>query len=115
VTEYLEPFRSIAEKSQTVFLTKDSDGKMANPKARVVVAKKNGNVKVIRLGDKGATKRIERTDKGKARDWLDQTKAVEDFVKGRWNGGDPATRQEVYDMLSIRDDICNTKNTGVST
>jgi hypothetical protein len=95
---------SIAEGSQTVFVTKNSTGKLSNSKAHVVAAKKNANVKVIHLGDKGATKRIERNDKGKARDWVAQTKAVEDYIKGRWNGGDPATRQEVYDMLSIQDD-----------
>ena len=33
-----------------------------------------------------------------------QAKAVEQFVQERWNSGDPATRNEVYDMLCIRDD-----------
>jgi hypothetical protein len=83
VTEQLEPYHSIAERSQTIFLTKDSTGKMSNPKARVLVAKKNVNVKFICLGKDNGTRRIERNDKGKARDWIAQTKAVEDFVKGR--------------------------------
>jgi hypothetical protein len=104
VSDQLEPYRHIAERSQTVFVTKDSMGKMANPKSRSISATKQGNVKVIRLGHNCPTKRVERSDSGKPRSWIDQAKAVEQFVQGRWDGGDPVTRQETYDMLRVHDD-----------
>jgi hypothetical protein len=106
VHDRLEPYRSIAEKSQTVLLTKHSEGKMAHCQARVACGKKNDNVKVINVNKHNPTKRVERSDSGKARSYVDQAEAVTSFVLGQWNGGDPATRQEVYDMLRVRDDCC---------
>jgi hypothetical protein len=107
VRDRLALYRPIAEASQTVFLTNNSEGKMANAKACALAAQKNVNIKVIRVAiqnDINPTKRVERSDSGKPRKWVDQAKAVEDFVQDRWNSGDPATRQEVYDMLRTRDD-----------
>jgi hypothetical protein len=75
---------------------KDTMGKMANSKSHSISAIKQGNVKVIRLGHNCPTKQVERSDSGKPRSWIDQARAVEEFVQGRWDGGDPATRQETY-------------------
>jgi hypothetical protein len=77
---------------------------MAHPQARLASGKKNDNVKAIYLGRDNPTKRVERSDSGKARSYVGQVEAMESFVSGRWNTGDPATRQEVYDMLQARDD-----------
>lgn len=107
VSEHLAPFKLVAEKSQTVIVTKGSEGRMANPKARSVEAKKNKNVKNVRLSygaNQHATKRMGRKDSGRPRAYVDQVEAVEEMVQDRWNSGDPTTRMEVYDMLRGRDD-----------
>eukprot|EP00956_Cyclotella_meneghiniana_P024783 scaffold50391_cov37-Cyclotella_meneghiniana.AAC.1 len=107
VLEQLTPFRDVAAKSQSIIVTKASEGRMANPKARSVESSKNKNVKNVNLTygkNHRATKRIERKDRGQARAYLAQSQAVEEMVQNRWNEGDPTTRMEVYDMLRCRED-----------
>ena len=103
VVDKLAPYREKAKKSQMVVIIKDTN--KSNAKSRKKAAKKDNNIKHIRLGNRNdVTKRKGRNDCGKSRAYKIQAKAVEQFVQERWNSGDPATRNEVYDMLRIRDD-----------
>ena len=77
---------------------------LSTAKARVVAIKKNSNIKYVRVGNKRATHRLERNEKGKARKYPDQTDAVCEFVQERWDHGNTTTRLEVYEGLHIRDD-----------
>jgi hypothetical protein len=81
VLEELKPFCAVALKSQTLIVTKFSNNNLSTAKGRVVAARKNSNIKYVRIGKHKATTHLERNDKGKARKYPDQTDAVCAFVR----------------------------------
>ena len=97
VKEQIEPYKSIATNTQTVFITKDSG---SSPKGRANAAKKRKSVVHI---TKDAV-RVGRSDKGAVRKWNSEVDWITDHIQFRWNIGDPATRTGIMSELRVRND-----------
>jgi len=101
VTEELQPYKLIAEQSQTVILSNYSGSKEnSNPYLKYKLAKKNKNI----INIKEDTKRAKHDDKGKDRKFSPQKDAIHKFIQDQWDSGNPTTRPEVYDILRERSD-----------
>lgn len=107
VADELLPYAEIANKSQTVIVSKFSSGILgSSSRKRMTAAKKSKNIKAVNLsGTSGTrTKRMKRKDSGAARKNVEISDAVEEYIQHRWESGDPASRHEAYDMIRCRDD-----------